>query len=199
MNTWVQMKQAPLSQNIRLIDMGGHQEYYACSSLFFSTSGVFLVCFDSLLLNTIWLRLLWSSWDFLQVQMKMKIVLVATKQENIEESKLSEISCTKLLEITKCQLTSAKSGLFLLNEVALISSNKVTRVILEDIRTKVARICSEVKLKAETEEMQPFSWHKFLDVAGLNPHMSLTHARRALRVCQGPLGEREKKVRKQPT
>ena len=90
MNTWVQMKQAPLSQkslNIRLIDMGGHQEYYACSSLFFSTSGVFLVCFDSLLLNTIWLRLLWSSWDFLQVQMKMKIVLVATKQENIEESK----------------------------------------------------------------------------------------------------------------
>lgn len=80
-------------------------------------------------------------------------------------------------EITKCQLTSAKSGLFLLNEVALISSNGVTRVILEDIRTKVARICSDVKLKAEPEEMQPFSWHKFLDVAALNPHMSLTHAR----------------------
>ena len=39
--------------NMKLVDMGGHQEYYACSSLFFSTSGLFLICFGSLLLQKI--------------------------------------------------------------------------------------------------------------------------------------------------
>ena len=38
------------SIKIRLVDLGGHQEYYACSSLFFSTSGLFLICFHSELL-----------------------------------------------------------------------------------------------------------------------------------------------------
>ena len=41
------------SVRIKLVDMGGHQEYYACSSLFFSTSGLFLICFNSLLLKVL--------------------------------------------------------------------------------------------------------------------------------------------------
>ena len=38
--------------NLKLVDLGGHQEYYSCSSLFISSSGVFLVAFDSQILNS---------------------------------------------------------------------------------------------------------------------------------------------------
>ena len=173
--------------NIRLVDMGGHQEYYACSSLFFSTSGLFLICFDSLLLQKIddlddeyygavgtFVNLV--SQTSSRSGMKLKIALVATKNETTKQFQNHEASCIKLLEITKDHLTSLPSELFLVNEVFMTSAKKVTVEILENLRTKIATICSDVKLKGDTEEIRPFSWHKFLDAASQDPYMSLDYA-----------------------
>ena len=96
--------------------------------------------------------------------MKLKIALVATKDDNSEESLESQ---AKLLEITKNHLkkllNELSSKVFLLNEVIMTSSKEVTRKIVENLHKKVALVCSDGKLRSAHEEIRPFSWHKFLN------------------------------------
>ena len=174
--------------NIRLVDMGGHQEYYACSSLFFSTSGLFLICFDSWLLQKIedkgnnYYGTVGTFVDLVSQTssisgMKLKIALVATKTEASKLPQNLKESCKKLLEITKDHLGSLSPELFLVNEVITTSSQEVTPDILENLRTKIATLCSDRKLKGGFEEMRPFSWHKFLDAASQDLYLSVDKAK----------------------
>ena len=130
------------SVRIKLFDMGGHTEYYACSSIFFSTSGLFLICFDSSLLKQIhvgdaYYRGVGTFVDLIsqtsaRSEIKLKIALVATKSETTESSEESQ---KKLLAVTAHHLVSLSAKVYLLNEVIMTSSKKVTRGILDHIRS----------------------------------------------------------------
>ena len=169
------------------------QEYYACSSLFFSTSGLFLICFDSLLLQKIqdldddYYGNVGTFADLVSQTssksgMKLKIALVAMKSEIGEASQNFEESCAKLLDMTKDHLVKLSADLFLLNEVITTSSKQVTTDILEKLRTKIATLCSDEKLKEGPEEtrFRPFSWHKFLDAISqeAGPYISVDRAKK---------------------
>ena len=166
--------------------MGGHQEYYASSALFFSTTGLFLICFESRLLQLEFKEMeneyygnIGTFVDLVsQVSsesgLKLKIALVATKSENSDQC---PESLANLLEITRDHLTSASSQVFFLNEVITTSSKEVTRNILERVYNRVAIMCSDPKLKTTPDEIRPMSWHKFLGVVSQEPQRSLEEAK----------------------
>ena len=110
--------------------------------------------------------------------MKLKIALVATKDDKSDESSKSQ---AKLLEITKNHLKKLlkelSSKVFLLNEVIMTSSKEVTRKIVENLHKKVALICSDGQLRSANEEIRPFSWHKFLNTINQFPQMTLEDAK----------------------
>ena len=178
--------------NIKLVDMGGHQEYYACSSLFISTSGVFLICFDSHLLEKAkerakekegvkdqvddfyygsvgtYIDLISNTTE--KARLRPKIALVATK---------TELSSTgtdyiEILDRTKQHLSSVAKGnkVFLVNEVLKTSSAKVSRKDLTDFHLRLATLCSDKELKEEYEEVRPTSWQTLLTY--LQEHSSLS-------------------------
>ena len=176
------------SIKIRLIDMGGHQEYYCCSSLFFSTSGLFLICFKSILLASIkdtdddYYGNVGTFVDLVSQTssksgMKLKIALVATQSESLEEESSDLFaSCERLLEVTRNHLASLSSDLFFLNEVMMTSSKNATKDALEDLHSKVAAMCCDPQLKVTSEELRPMSWHKFLATVSQSAHMTLENA-----------------------
>ena len=111
--------------------MGGHQEYYSCSSLFISSSGVFLIAFDSIILNSgkignyyyssigTYVDLIWQTTTKEKIQ--PKIALVATKAE---VSKPLEENFRGVFDFAKIHVASilSENGILLLNEVLKTSS-----------------------------------------------------------------------------
>ena len=180
--------------NIKLVDMGGHQEYYACSSLFISTSGVFLICFDSHLLEKAkegakekegvkakdqvddfyygsvgtYIDLISNTTE--KARLRPKIALVATKTELSSTGK----DYNEILDRTKRHLSSVAKGnkVFLVNEVLKTSSAKVSREDLTDFHLRLATLCSDKELKEEYEEVRPASWQTLLTY--LQEHSSLS-------------------------
>ena len=182
------------SMKIRIVDMGGHQEYYASSSLFFSTSGLFLVCFKSSLLERLddlgdeYYGHLGTFVDLVSQTstrpgMKLKIALVGMQGDSSQGSlesraKLLEITKNHLCrEIKKNNLNDISAKLFLVNEVFMTSSKVVFREVLEKLQKKVALLCSDNRLKMASNEIRPFSWHKFLDRITQFPQMTLEGAK----------------------
>ena len=136
--------------------------------------GLFLICFDSLLLQKIQDHgndCYGSVGTFVDLVSQtpsmsgMQTVLVTMKCETSKESTNLEQSCLKLLEITKDHLTSHSSELFLVNEMITTPSNQAASEISENLRTKIATLCSDGKLKQDLEEIRTFSWKKFIDAA----------------------------------
>ena len=136
--------------------------------------GLFLICFDSLLLQKIQDHgndYYGSVGTFVDLVSQtpsmsgMQTVLVTMKCETSKESTNLEQSCLKLLEITKDHLTSHSSELFLVNEMITTPSNQAASEISENLRTKIATLCSDGKLKQDLEEIRTFSWKKFIDAA----------------------------------
>ena len=171
--------------NIKLVDMGGHQEYYASSTLFISTSGVFLICFDSHLLglanekNRVQDFYYGSVGTYIDLichttaraRLRPKIALVATKVELLpNKDELVE----SILDLTKEHLSSISSDnqVFLVNKVLKTSSAKVTREDLTDFQLKLATLCSSEVLKGESDEARPESWQMLLTF--LHEHSTCT-------------------------
>ena len=69
------------------------------------------------------------------------------------------------------------------------SAQAVTVEILENLRTKIAILCSDKKLKDGPEEIRPFSWHKFFHTASKDPFMSLDQANRLWMKEKSEVGE----------
>ena len=156
--------------NIRLVDMGG----------------LFLICFDSLLLQKIQDHgndYYGSVGTFVDLVSQtpsmsgMQTVLVTMKCKTSKESTNLEQSCLKLLEIAKDHLTSHSSELFLVNEMITTPSNQAASEISENLRTKIATLCSDGKLKQDLEEIRTFSWKKFIDAASQEAFMSVEQKR----------------------
>ena len=174
---------------MKLIDMGGHQEYYGCSSLFISTSGVFLICFDSSLMQLLLNRCAKQSEDSREkmsldqfcfgsigtyidlvchttaiARIRLKIALVATKTELSKGSPQKEDSFKKVLQHAKqhISLISNNDKVFLLNEVLRTSSAEATKENLTDYHIKLLTLCSHQDLKGDYEEVRPASWQMLL-------------------------------------
>merc|ERR550532_2917152 len=102
--------------NLKLVDMGGHQEYYSSSSLFISSTGVFLIAFDSSILKDgdidkvyfssvgTYIDLIWQTTTEEDIQ--PKLALVATK---MDLSNPLEKHFQQMLKMTKDHVTSIKS------------------------------------------------------------------------------------------
>ena len=180
--------------NMRIIRMNrifphlhGHpyQEYYSCSSLFISSSGVFLVAFDSLILNSgdidnhyissvgTYIELIWQTTA--KASIRPKIALVATK---IELSKPTEESFTKFLQLTKDHVASIhwENSVLLLDEILKTSSAEVTEEALRTFHRKVSTLCFHSALRLRPQESRPLSWQKFLDILQQTPSMSIESA-----------------------
>lgn len=159
--------------------------------------GLFLICFDSLLLQKIQDHgndYYGSVGTFVDLVSQtpsmsgMQTVLVTMKCETSKESTNLEQSCLKLLEITKDHLTSHSSELFLVNEMITTPSNQAASEISENLRTKIATLCSDGKLKQDLEEIRTFSWKKFIDAASQEAFMSVEQKRQRQRG-KGGVGE----------
>ena len=122
---------------IRMLDVGGHQEYYCCTSLFLADSGTFLVCVDIQKIQEKQVEGQFyasvGSYVDLVVQgtqgagIKPKVVLVATK---VEETANAKSLASKLLDMAKTQLKSLKADVFVVNVVWMTSSKNADREYL---------------------------------------------------------------------
>ena len=165
---------------IKVVDMGGHHEYYTSSTLFVAGNGLFLVCFDS---SNIEVesdqRKYYSSIGcyvdlIFQVAAKLgvqpKIALVATKVEgprNLKEA------FDKLLELTKSHLSSRDGDSFLVNGVLETSSKHVTKEGMEEIHQKINSLCRDASLTEKPIEKMPQSWFELLELMKTVSSMTL--------------------------
>ena len=91
--------------NIKLLDMGGHHEYFTCSTLFLAHSGFFLVCFNSAALSLRSLKSHYYSsvgtyidlvhFTTAKARIRPKLALVATQidKADVEETFYEDILC----------------------------------------------------------------------------------------------------------
>ena len=97
--------------DIKMVDFGGHSEYYSCSSLFIDSHGVFVICVDSNAFDDVTIKdrffsLVGSYIDLISETscspgISPKILLVATK---VNPEKNCDSACEKLLEMAKSQI-----------------------------------------------------------------------------------------------
>ena len=184
--------------NVKLIDMGGHHEYFSCSSLFVACSGVFLICFDSSVLSRddlqdAYFGRIGTFVDLVCQTTKMtgirpKLALVATK---MEMSALSEDSFERILQMTKDHLAyiSSQSSVFLVDEVLKTSSAEVTHADLKEFHRKLVTLCSHESLRFKPVEIRPLSWHNFLLAIKEAPMISLEEAKQKWWRIKSSVGE----------
>ena len=168
---------------MKIVDMGGHKEYYICSTLFIASSGVFLVCTDSSSLADVkgvedeyysrvgtYLDLITQATAMSGI--KPKIVLVATKADG---SEVMEESYEKLLNVVKAHIASRETDCFLVNEVLRTSSKNVTKQSVEEFYGQISALCSDVFLTAE--RCAPLSWYQLLEEMQRYPWVTLDQVR----------------------
>ena len=142
--------------------------------MFISSSGVFLIAFDSIILNCGKIRnyyyssigtyvdLIWQTTTKEKIQ--PKIALVATK---VEISRPLEENFTSVLDFTKDHVASilSETGILLLDEVLKTSSAEVTEEALRSFHRKVATLCFHSSLRMKPNELSLFrgtsSWGFF--------------------------------------
>ena len=165
---------------LKIVDMGGHKEYYVCSTLFVASSGVFLVCTDSSSLadkrqveNEYYSRV--GTYLDLITQatamagIKPKIVLVATKADDSAEVK--EECYENLLDLVKGHMASRETDCFLVNQVLRTSSKNVTKLSIEEFYGQISSLCSDVFLTPES--CAPLSWYQLLEEMQKYPWVTL--------------------------
>ena len=183
--------------NVKLIDMGGHHEYFSCSSLFVACSGVFLICFDSSLLSRddlqdAYFRHVGTFVDLVCQTTKMagirpKLALVATK---MEMSGISEDCFGRILQITKDHLAyTSKSTVFLVDQVLRTSSAEVTLADLKEFHRKLVALCSHQSLRFKPVGIRPLSWLNFLLAIQEAPTISLEDAKQKWWRIKSSVGE----------
>ena len=154
---------------IRMLDIGGHQEYYCCTTLFLANSATFLVCLDvqkvqEQKFEEQYYACVGSYLDLVVqgtqgVGMKPKIVLVATKVEETAEAKNL---ANKLLDLAKTHLKSLKSDVYLADEVMMTSSKNADRANLEDLFAKLSTLSSDHSLSSQGPITTPLTWWTLL-------------------------------------
>ena len=166
--------------------------------MFISSSGVFLIAFDSNILNSGKIRnhyyssigtyvdLIWQTTTKEKIQ--PKIALVATK---VEVSRPLEENFTNVLDFAKFHVGSilSENGILLLDEVLKTSSAEVTEEALRGFHRKVATLCFHTSLRVKPNELRPLSWHKFLGVLQRVPAISLQNARQQWLTIKDEVGQ----------
>ena len=173
---------------VKLVDMGGHQEYFSCSSLFVACSGVFFVCFDSALLtrediDDAYYAEVGTFVDLVCQTTRLagirpKLALVATKTEQLGNEEDHEGSYQRILETTKDHLAylSSQNSVFLVDEVLRTSSAKVTSAKLKEFHRKLVTLCSHKSLRFKPVEIRPLLWHNFLLAIQETPSITFKEA-----------------------
>ena len=166
----VKEKIATKKQMLKIIDLGGHQDYFSCSTLFIASSGVFLICTDSLSLEEKKLEDEYYSRIGTYVdqicqatvdsKIKPKIVILATKAEDVNKN---QQMLDTLLSMTKDHLSSIEIDTLLIDEVFITSSKHVTKEKLEEIYGKISALWSDEKVKPSNFTSKPFSWFQILN------------------------------------
>ena len=149
-------------------------EYYTSSALFMSSSGVFLITTDG---NELIQReeeeltedKRYYSWvgsyvDLIantaaKAKIQPKIQLVATKAEP-ETTEQIRRAGAKLLEMTKKHLEAVDGDIsfFLVDEVHVTSSKKVTRELMEHLSLTLSTLSTNEQLNEKEEERTPTEW-----------------------------------------
>ena len=139
--------------------------------MFISSIGVFLIAFDSIILNSgkignyyysskgTYVDLIWQTTTKEKIQ--PKIALVATK---VEVSRPLEENFTDVLDFAKIRVSSilTEYRIFILDEVLKTSSAEVcTEEALRSFHRKVPTFCFHSSLRMKPDELRPLSWHKF--------------------------------------
>ena len=168
---------------MKIVDMGGHKEYYICSTLFVASSGVFLVCTDSSSLVDVkevedeyysrvgtYLDLITQATAMAGI--KPKIVLVATKADG---SEVMEECYEKLLTVVKAHMASSETDCFLVNKVLRTSSKNVTKQSVEEFYGQISALCSDNFLT--TKICAPLSWYQLLEEMQKYPWVTLDQVR----------------------
>jgi GTPase SAR1 family protein len=148
---------------LKIVDIGGHKEYFSASALFVASSGLFLVCFDSNLepeyysqVGT-YLDLIDQTVDVAGI--KPKIMLVATKVENSDQC---QESLDKILSYAKEHLNNLSSNSFLVDRVLETSSQIASKEIFQEMYDKVYTLCTEDELRSKPKEAIPTVWFRLL-------------------------------------
>merc|ERR1712126_479418 len=127
----------------KMVDMGGHTEYYTSSALFMSSSGVFLITTDGneliqkkeaeLREDKSYYSWVGSYVDLIantaakaKIQPKIQLVVTKAERKTIEQIRRAG---AKILEMTKKHLEAVDGDItfFLVDEIHITSSKHVTR------------------------------------------------------------------------
>ena len=166
---------------LQLLDFGGQHEYRSCLSLFMSSSGVILICFDSSKLTTEnaeeqYYSSVGSYIDFLREtaigsKIQPKIMLVATKYKKTKESIKT---CDKVLELAKAHVKSleTETPIILVNEVLKTCSEEVTKEMLEEQYVKLSTLCTDEQINEKQTGTTPAEWFNVLDKIKPSTHLT---------------------------
>ena len=151
-------------------------EYYTSSSLFMSSSGVFLImtdsekllgCKDKELEDTSYYSWVGSYVDLIsttaeRAKLQPKIQLVVTKAGQGMEDQIRE-ACAKILEITKKHLESVDvdTTFFFVNNVLVTSAEHVTG--MEMLKVTLSTLCSHKDLNETRAGSTPMDWYSTID------------------------------------
>ena len=151
-------------------------EYYTSSSLFMSSSGVFLITTDSKKLlecndkeveDTAYYSWVGSYVDLIsntaaRAKLQPKIQLVVTKAEPGMENQIRE-ACAKILKITKNHLESvdADTTFYFIDEVLVTSAEHVTG--MEMLKVTLSILCSDEDLNETQGGSTPMDWYSTID------------------------------------
>ena len=162
---------------LRLIDFGGHTEYFTCSSLFMISSGVFLICFDGCLLLSKNIGDHYYSWVGCYIDLindvsigsniKPKIMLAVTKLNSIEGGPSEEVNkaCEDILRRARKHLVGmeSKNPIYLADEVLQTSSKYVTEQNMIMMYRKFEALCSDKAVNNKPAGATPAEYHHVLD------------------------------------
>ena len=151
-------------------------EYYTSSSLFMSSSGVFLILTDSKKLlectgkeleDTAYYSWIGSYMDLIsntaaRAKLQPKIQLVVTKAEPRMDNQIRE-ACAKILEITKKNLESVDTDttLFFFEEALVTSAEYVTG--MEMLKVTLSTLCPDEDLNETQGGSTPMDWYSTID------------------------------------
>ena len=156
----------------KIYDIGGHQEYTNTSQLFLQRNGIALICFDSLLLNSLadseakFYSQVGTYIDLLcQKENKgLKVALVATKvDQEADEDKKKQFSA--ILQRAKGHIShlQMEDPVYLVDEVLRTSAKELSTESMMELYRKMATLMASSELPHPPKKHVPKIWFEWLE------------------------------------
>ena len=172
-------------QSLKIMDLGGHTQYYSCASLFVAGNAVFNICINTKKLESTKVEDLYFACvgSYIEIILQSaynagihpKIVLMATQGEDAGKY---TAAYKKLLSMATKHLASQPMPVYLLDEVIITSSKEATKESLEDAYAKITALVTDEAVRKDKGAAIPRSWWKLLEAIRESPMVTIEQVKK---------------------